>query len=69
MTELKMVSNLVRAYVLEPEGRFLEVAYSFMREATPKEAEIMAQMIELAQEKVQARENELDIKNLENEVG
>ena len=62
MTYIGMTANLVRAYVLEPEGRFLAGAYSFMREATPKEAEKMAQMIELAQEKVQARENELDLK-------
>lgn len=39
MTYLSMASNLTKAYGLEPDGRFIEVADAIMQEAHPAMAE------------------------------
>lgn len=66
MTYVSMAENLTKAYGLEPDGRFIEVADVIMQEAHPAMAETIHYLVETALEQEEAEENEVDLKT---EVG
>lgn len=66
MTYVSMAENLTKAYGLEPDGRFIEIADIIAVEAHPAMAETIHYLVETALEQEEAEENEVDLKN---EVG
>ena len=66
MTYLSMASNPTKAYGLEPDGRFIEVADAIMQEAHPAMAETIHELVDSALEQEEAEANDIDLKT---EVG
>ena len=66
MTYVSMAENLTKAYGLEPDGRFIEVADAIMQEAHPAMAETIHELVDSALEQEEAEANDIDLKT---EVG